>query len=230
MKAIILAEAGKWVTFGTAPNKPHTGYGYIKKRDFEGAGFVVDTFFEKPSVDVAEHYFNSGQYLWDSEIFLFRASRYLKKLKNFRSDIFEVSKVSMEGVEADLDFVRINNEKFTECASESLDYAVMEKTADAGVVPMDAGWSDIGSWSSLWDISNKHKNGNVSHGDVLLHNTNNSFVMTDEKLVATVGVNDLVSASTKDAVMVAHKDNVQDAKMITQQVKDDNRNKWNLKR
>tara|TARA_B100000787_G_scaffold170266_1_gene165442 strand:- start:11121 stop:12524 length:1404 start_codon:yes stop_codon:yes gene_type:complete len=230
MKAIPLAEAGKLVTFGIVPDKPHTGYGYIKKGDSEGAGFVVDTFVEKPSVDVAEYYFNSGQYLWNSGMFLFRASRYLEELQNFRSDIFEVCKASMESVEADLDFFRINNEKFTECASESIDYAVMEKTANAVVVPMDAGWSDIGSWSSLWDISNKDENGNVSHGDVLLHNTNNSFVMTEGKLVASVGVNDLIIVSTKDAIMVAHKDHVQDAKVIAQQLKDDNRSEWNLNR
>ena len=230
MKAIPLAEVGKLVTFGIVPDKPHTGYGYIKKGDSEGAGFVVDTFIEKPSVDVAEHYFNSGQYLWNSGMFLFRASRYLEELQNFRPDIFEACKASMEGAGVDLDFVRINNEKFTECASESIDYAVMEKTANAVVVPMDAGWSDIGSWSSLWDISDKDKKGNVSHGDVLLHNTNNTFVMTDNKLVATVGVDDMIIVSTKDAVMVAHKDNVQDAKLISQKLKDDNRSEWKLNR
>lgn len=230
MKAIPLAEAGKLVTFGIVPDKPHTGYGYIKKGDAEGAGFVVDAFVEKPSVDVADYYFKSGQYLWNSGMFLFRASRYLEELQNFRSDIYEVCKASMESVEADLDFFRINNEEFTECASESIDYAVMEKTANAVVVPMYAGWSDIGSWSSLWDISNKDENGNVSHGDVLLHNTNNSFVMTEGKLVASVGVNDLIIISTKDAIMVAHKDHVQDAKVIAQQLKDDNRSEWNLNR
>jgi mannose-1-phosphate guanylyltransferase len=134
----------------------------------------------------------------------------------------------MDGVEFDLDFLSINKEKFIECPSDSVDYAVMEKTADAVVVPMDAGWSDIGFWVSLWDISNKDKNGNVSQGDVILHGTNNSFVRTEGKLVATIGVDDLIIFSTKDALMVAHKDSVQDVKIIVQKLKDDKRTEWEL--
>jgi mannose-1-phosphate guanylyltransferase len=151
-------------------------------------------------------------------------------LQKFRPDIFDVCEASTKSSESDLDFVRVNKEIFAKCPSESIDYAVMEKTANAVVVPMDAGWSDIGSWSSLWDISEKDKNGNVSHGDVLMHQTNNSFIRTDGKLIASIGVDDLVIVSTKDAVMVAHKDSVQDTKVIAQQLKDLGRTEWKLNR
>ena len=163
-------------------------------------------------------------------MFLFRASRYLEELKKYRSDIFDACESSMVDVDYDLDFVRVNKVKFTACPSDSVDYAVMEKTADAVVVPMAAGWSDIGSWSSLWDVSKKDENGNVSNGDVLLHNTNNSFVRTDGKLVATIGVDNLVIISTKDALMVANKNSVQDVKIIVQRLKDDHRSEWESNR
>ncbi len=228
--ALPLAEAGKLVTFGIVPNEAHTGYGYIKKGNANGAGFVVEKFVEKPSHEVATEYVNSESYLWNSGMFLFRASRYLEELKKFRPDIYEICKASTQVMQADLDFLRVNKEKFVECPSESIDYAVMEKTADAVVVPMTAGWSDIGSWASLWDISKKDNNGNVSHGDVLMHNTNNSLIRTDGQLIASVGVHDLVIISTKDAVMVAHKDSVQDVKIIAQQLKDAKRSEWELHR
>jgi len=229
-EAIPLAEAGKLVTFGVVPNEPHTGYGYIKKGVKHGVGFEVDHFVEKPSIDLAQNYIESGDYLWNSGMFLFKASRYLEELQKFRPDIFEICKRAADSVEADLDFMRIKKEKFLECPSDSIDYAVMEKTDDSVVVAMDAGWSDIGSWSSLWDISEKDENGNVHHGDVLLHETNNSFIRTDDKLVATVGVDDLVIVSTKDVVMVAHKDAAQDAKIIAQQLKASQRSEWELHR
>lgn len=229
-KALPLAEAGKLVTFGIVPIEPHTGYGYIKKGDEGSGGFVVDEFIEKPSSDVAQEYLDSGDYLWNSGMFMFKASRYLQELQKFRPDIFDACKASMDGVESDLDFLRINKVKFIECPSESIDYAVMEKTTDAVVVPMDAGWNDIGAWSSLWDISNKDNNGNVSQGDVILHQTNNCFIKTDEKLVASVGVNDLVIISTKDAVLVAHKDSVENTKAIVDILKDSDRTEWESNR
>jgi mannose-1-phosphate guanylyltransferase len=229
-EALPLAEAGKLVTFGIVPSEPHTGYGYIKKGSKAGTGFVVKEFVEKPTSALAQEYLKSGDYFWNSGMFLFRASRYLDELEKFRPDILEACKAATVGVKADLDFLRISEKEFIKCPSDSIDYAVMEKTADAVVVPMDAGWSDIGSWSSLWDISKKDINGNVSHGDVITHRTNNSFIMTDGHLVAAIGVNDLVIISTKDAVMVAHKDSVQDVKVITQQLKDENRTEWELNR
>ena len=228
--AIPLAESGKLVTFGILPKEPHTGYGYIKRGEEQGAGFVVDKFVEKPSVELAQEYVSSGEYYWNSGMFLFKASRYLEELKNFRPDIYQACKASMGETEPDLDFLRINKEKFAACPTESVDYAVMENTADAVVVPMDAGWSDIGSWSSLWDISKKDGNGNTTHGDVMLHNSKNSYVRSDDKLVAAIGVDDLVIVSTKDALMVAHKDSVQDAKIIAQQLKVKSRSEWEMHR
>lgn len=227
-EALPLAEAGKLVTFGIVPNEPHTGYGYVKKGEEVQGGFVVDRFVEKPPSGVAQEYLDSGDYLWNSGMFLFRASRYLEELKKYRPDIFDACEISMVDVQYDLDFIRVNKDKFTSCPSDSVDYAVMEKTADAVVVPMDAGWSDIGSWSSLWDVSKKDKNGNVSHGDVLLHNTNNSFVRTDGKLVATIGVDNLVIISTKDAILVANKSSVEDVKLIVERLKDNHRSEWKL--
>jgi mannose-1-phosphate guanylyltransferase len=229
-KAIPLAEAGKLVTFGVVANEPHTGYGYIKRGVEQGAGFVVDEFVEKPSVELAQTYLSSGTYYWNSGMFLFKASRYLEELKKFRPEIYEACEFSLIDVQSDLDFLRINREKFESCPSESVDYAVMEKTTDAVVVPMDAGWSDIGSWSSLWDISKKDGDGNAIHGDVIVHNASNSYVRTDGKLVAAIGVEDLVIISTKDVLMVAHKDCVQDVKIIAQELKANSRSEWELHR
>lgn len=229
-RAIPLAEAGKLVTFGIVPSEPHTGYGYIKRGKDIGKGFEVDAFVEKPSSDVAQDYFSSGDYYWNSGMFLFRASSYLEELKKFRPDILEQCQGSVMDVKTDLDFLRIDKDMFESCPAESVDYAVMEKTSHAVVVPMDAGWSDIGSWSSLWDISEKDSEGNSTHGDVILHNTRNSYVRSDNKLVAVIGVDDLVVVSTKDALMVAHKDSVQDVKMITESLKIQARSEWQLSR
>ena len=230
IRAIPLAEAGKLVTFGIVPSEPHTGYGYINRGKDLGEGFEVDAFVEKPSSNVAQNYFSSGDYYWNSGMFLFRASRYLEELKEFRPDILEKCESSVSEVMADLDFLRVDKETFESCPAESVDYAVMEKTSHAVVVPMDAGWSDVGSWSSLWDISDKDSEGNSTYGDVILHNTQNSYVRTDNKLVAVIGVDDLVIVSTKDALMVAHKDCVQDVKIIAQKLKDDKRTEWELNR
>ena len=204
--------------------------GILKKGSKTGAGFVVDEFIEKPSDKLAKKYIISGDYLWNSGMFLFRASRYLDELKAFRPDIFEACKASTIEIKTDLDFLRVNKEKFISCPANSVDYAVMEKTADAVVFPMEVGWCDIGSWSSLWDISEKDINANISIGDVITHNTKNSFIRTDGQLVASVGVNNLVIISTKDAVMVANKDSVQDTKVIVEQLKHENRHEWELNR
>ena len=230
IRAIPLAEAGKLVTFGIVPSAPHTGYGYIKLGGHIGEGFEVDSFVEKPSSVVAQDYFSSGDYHWNSGMFLFRASNYLEELKKFRPDILEQCQQSVTNVETDFHFLRIDKDMFESCPAESVDYAVMEKTSHAVVVPMDAGWSDIGSWSSLWDISGKDSEGNSTHGDVILHNTQNSYVRSDNKLVAVIGVDDLVVVSTKDALMVAHKDSVQDVKTITQSLKIQSRSEWQLSR
>jgi mannose-1-phosphate guanylyltransferase len=228
--AIPLAESGKLVTFGIVPTEAHTGYGYIKRGEAQGPGFFVDQFVEKPSAKVAQSYIESEKYYWNSGMFLFKASRYLEELKKFRPDIYDACESAMLETVADLDFIRINKEKFEVCPSESVDYAVMEKTTDAIVVPMDAGWNDIGSWSSLWDVTEKDSNGNVSQGDVVLQNSSNSYIRTDGKLVVAIGIDDLVIVSTKDALMVAHKNTVEDVKIIAQQLKTDSRSEWELHR
>jgi mannose-1-phosphate guanylyltransferase len=228
--AVPLAQSGKLVTFGIVPSEAHTGYGYIKIGHQEGNGFDVDKFVEKPSSDVAQDYIESGNYVWNSGMFLFKASRYLEELEKFRPDIYESCVASADELESDLDFLRVNKEVFEKCPSESIDYAVMEKTADAVVVPMDAGWSDIGSWSSLWDVGEKDQDGNVNYGDVIVHNTKDCYLRSDDRLVAAVGVDNLVVVDTKDALMVAHKDSVQDAKIIAQQLKANERSEWDLHR
>ena len=230
MNAIPLATAGKLVTFGIVAREPNTGYGYIKKGESQGPGFAVDAFVEKPSIEVAKEYLESGDYFWNSGMFLFKASRYLEELKKHRPDIYEACQLSMEGTSKDNDFLRVNEAAFGACPSDSIDYAVMEKTDDAVVVPMDAGWSDIGSWSSLWCVSDKDSNGNATHGDVMLYKSNNSYVRSDGKLVAAIGVDDLVIVSTKDVVVVAHKNSDQDVKKITQQLMKDKRTEWELHR
>jgi mannose-1-phosphate guanylyltransferase len=226
MNAIPLAEAGKLVTFGIVAHEPNTGYGYIKKGESQDPGFTVDAFVEKPSIEVAKEYLESGDYFWNSGMFLFKASRYLEELKSHRPDIYQACQLSMKDISKDNDFLRVNEAAFDACPSDSIDYAVMEKTDDAVVVPMDAGWSDIGSWSSLWDVSDKDSNGNATYGDVMLHEAHNSYIRTDGKLVVAIGVDDLVIVSTKDVLVVAHKGSVQDVKVVAQQLKAESRTEW----
>ena len=229
-QAVPLAEEGKLVTFGIVPREAHTGYGYIKMGRHDGSRLSVEKFVEKPSSEVALEYIESGNYLWNSGMFLFKASRYLEELNKFRPDIYEACIATVDGLKVDLDFLRVSKEIFTKCPSESIDYAVMEKTADAFVVPMDAGWSDIGSWASLWDVSKKDNDGDVTEGDVVLRDSKSCYVRSGQKFVAVVGVDDLVIVDTKDALLIAHKDSVQDAKIIAQQLKADERSEWELHR
>lgn len=228
--AIPLAEKGKLVTFGVIPDKAHLGYGYIKKGNEEGIGYCVEKFVEKPSSKAANDFFNSENYLWNSGIFMFKANRYLEELNKFRPDIYAPCLEASKTIEKDLDFIRISKEAFDICPSESIDFAVMEKTKDAVVVPMDAGWSDIGSWSSIWDTSKKDNHGNVTSGDIILKESSNCLISSNNKLVTVTGVNDLVIVDTKDALMVAHKDATQNTKAIVTQLKNDQRNEWELHR
>ncbi|EBK5821070.1 mannose-1-phosphate guanylyltransferase/mannose-6-phosphate isomerase, partial [Salmonella enterica] len=206
--AMPYADAGKLVTFGIVPDLPETGYGYIRRGDAvpgatDAVAFEVAQFVEKPGLETAQAYVASGDYYWNSGMFLFRAGRYLEELKKFRPDILAACEQAMRGVDPDLDFIRVDEEAFLACPQESIDYAVMERTADAVVMPMDAGWSDVGSWSSLWEISAHTPEGNVHHGDVISHKTENSYVYAESGLVTTVGVKDLVVVQTKDAVLIA---------------------------
>ncbi|WP_145576259.1 mannose-1-phosphate guanylyltransferase/mannose-6-phosphate isomerase [Yersinia mollaretii] len=215
-----LANAGKLVTFGIVPNSPETGYGYIRHGGQVADGaYKVAAFVEKPDLTTAEQYLSSGNYYWNSGMFVFKASRYLEELGLHCPDILAACKRAIAGQHADLDFIRINKEAFSSCPDESIDYAVMEKTCDAVVVPMDAQWSDVGCWSALWEINAKDDHGNVIRGDVLMEDTNNSYVYSQNRLVATVGINELVIVETKDAILVAHKDKVQNVKEIVGQLK-----------
>jgi mannose-1-phosphate guanylyltransferase len=229
-RSIPLAEAGKLVTFGIVPAEPHAGYGYIEKGNEEGAGFVVEKFVEKPSIELAQEYLDSGRYLWNSGMFLFRASRYLEELKKFRPDILKACEESLKASKTDLDFLRIDGEKFHACPSESVDYAVMENTVDAVVIPMDAGWSDIGSWSALWDVSEKDDAGNACKGDVILIDSKNSYIQTEGHLVAAIGVDDLIISVTKDAILVCRKDACQNVKTIVEDLKNNVRSQGKIHR
>jgi mannose-1-phosphate guanylyltransferase len=221
-----LAESGKLVTFGIVPTDPQVGFGYIERGAEIGNGYWVKSFREKPPATVAQEYLDSGHYYWNSGIFMFRASRYLEELQENRPDIVSACRAAMESKVRDLDFLRVGNAAFAKCPTESIDCAVMEQTIDAVVVPMDAGWSDIGSWSSLADLSQQDDNGNTAIGDVKILASENSYVRSEDKLVAAIGVSDLVIVSTKDAVLVASKDDAQDVKRITQELRDDSRKEW----
>lgn len=225
-----LARKDKLVTFGIVGNKPETGYGYIKRGEQFDTGFVVDAFVEKPDSKTAEQYIQSGDYYWNSGMFLFKASRYLCELKTHRPDIYAACEKAMQVQNNDLDFIRVDKESFEACPDESVDYAVMEQTKDAVVVPMDAGWSDVGGFAALWEVSPQDENGNAFTGDVKAVDTKNTLVFSEDKLVATVGVEDLVIVNTKDAVLVAHKDKSQHVKMIVQQLKDEQRSEAKLHR
>ncbi|ELP5730576.1 mannose-1-phosphate guanylyltransferase/mannose-6-phosphate isomerase [Vibrio vulnificus] len=214
------AEQGMLVTFGIVPTAPETGYGYIKQGEVVGDNvYRVAQFVEKPNLATAEQYLASGEYYWNSGMFLFKASRYLNELKAHCPDILQACELAMQRARGDLDFIRIDEEIFTQCPDDSIDYAVMEKTRDALVVPMDAGWSDVGSFSALWEVSEKDQQGNAAVGDVMLEQTQNSYVYAQSKLVSTVGVENLVIIETKDAVLVANKDKVQDVKNIVNRLK-----------
>lgn len=220
LKAVLYAEQGKLVTFGIVPTSPETGYGYIHQGEPVGDGaYRVAQFVEKPNLPTAESYLAQGGYYWNSGMFLFKASRFLSELAQYRPDILSACEKSINNAKNDLDFIRVCEKAFVACPDDSIDYAVMEKTKDALVVPMDAGWSDVGSFSALWDVSNKDDSGNVTVGDVVIDQTSNSYIYAQNKLVATVGVDNLVVIETKDAVLVAQKDKVQDVKNIVNELK-----------
>lgn len=218
-----LAKQDKLVTFGIVGNKPETGYGYIKRGEQFDTGFVVDAFVEKPDSNTAEQYIQSGDYYWNSGMFLFKASRYLNELKAFRPGIYAACEKAMQNQNNDLDFIRVDKESFEDCPDESVDYAVMEQTKDAVVVPMDAGWSDVGGFSALWEVSAQDENGNAFTGDVKAVNSKNTLVLAEDKLVAIVGVEDLVIVNTKDAILVAHKNQSQYVKSIVNELKAEQR-------
>ena len=219
-----LADGGFLVTFGIVANKPETGYGYIKRgNELNDGMYQVDAFVEKPDLARAETYLASGDYYWNSGIFLMRADRWLEEIGERQPEMLVACKKAMQNSSHDSDFIRLEKEAFLSCPSDSIDYAVMEKTDRAAVVPLDAGWSDVGAWSSIWDVSERDKDGNVSKGDVLTHNVKNSLFMAESRCIAAVGLDNVVVVETADAVLVTDKNNCQDVKAIVNQLKDGDR-------
>ncbi|MFZ0467495.1 MAG: mannose-1-phosphate guanylyltransferase/mannose-6-phosphate isomerase [Thiogranum sp.] len=223
-----LAEQGYLVTFGVVAGKPETGYGYIQRGDaIEGSGgFRVDRFVEKPDVATAQAYLDAGNYFWNSGIFVMRADRWLEEIGKYQPDILAACKQAMAGSARDSDFVRVDKQAFLSSPSDSIDYAVMEKTDRAAVVPMSTSWSDVGSWSSIWEISEQDGQGNVTKGDVLTHDTTNSLFMAQGRCIAAVGLDNIVVIETSDAVLVADKNKCQDVKAIVSQLKAGNREEY----
>jgi len=221
LDAITVAQEGKLVTFGVVPTYAETGYGYIQA---EGQGTIrsVSNFLEKPDKENAEKYAASGKHFWNSGMFVFKASTLLNNLTKFKPSIVKQCRSAYGKAEPDLDFIRLDEAAFEKCISDSIDYAIMEpasKLNEVAVVPLEAGWSDVGSWSSLWDVLEKDSEGNSVRGDVLLHDTHNSYIQGEGKLIAAVGVRDTIIVQTDDAVMVAVKDKAQEIKQIVESLK-----------
>lgn len=212
--AMTAAMDGALVTFGIVPTSPHTGYGYIEA-DAEGAAAVdIRSFVEKPDAGTAREYLDGGRHFWNSGMFMFRADRYLEELHAHAPDILRACRTAMDAATADTDFVRPGKSEFLACRADSIDYAVMEKTQRAKMVPLDAGWSDVGSWEALYALSERDEAGNAASGDTLLYDARNSLVSSESRLVAAVGVENLVIVETKDAVLVADRRRAQDVKQL----------------
>jgi mannose-1-phosphate guanylyltransferase/mannose-6-phosphate isomerase len=224
-----LAEAGRLVTFGVVPDRAETGYGYIRAAA-RGSSAAIEQFIEKPDVVLAQEYVASSEYYWNSGMFMFRAERYIEELRTHRPEIVTACVAAIAGAKADLDFIRVEPAAFRDCPSDSIDYAVMENTAHAWVVPLDAGWSDVGSWDSLHDAHDTDAAGNVAVGDVLLEDTRNCYVFSESRLVATLGLEDCVVVETKDAVLVAPRNRVQEVKRLVERLKLEGRSETTLHR
>lgn len=232
-RAAVLAEAGHAVTFGITPDCPETGYGYLQKgkaQTGDSGAFVLARFVEKPDRVTAQGYLDSGDYLWNSGIFVMKASVWKSAIGVCRPDILVACEKSLAEAKIDGDFVRAAKEEFAACPADSIDYAVMERITagvaglpKAAVIPLSAGWSDVGAWDSLWQVLPKDAAGNAFRGDVMLHETTNTLAFSESRLVACVGVHDLVVVETPDAVLVAHKDKTQDVKKIAERLKRESR-------
>jgi mannose-1-phosphate guanylyltransferase/mannose-6-phosphate isomerase len=224
------AMRGKLVTFGIVPTKAETGYGYIKRGAGSPSAYAVDQFVEKPDAATAQRYVESGEYYWNSGMFMFQTRRLLDEVRTLAPAIYEACVNSMHAAKSDLDFTRLPTKEFSECPSDSIDYAVMEKTRHAVMVPLDAGWSDVGSWSALHEAISADDNNNVCLGDVLSVNTSGSYLQSTSRLVAAVGLKDYIVVETKDAVLVAPKGQVQDVKLLVNELKKQARYETSLHR
>lgn len=218
LAAMPAAEAGALVTFGIVPSGPETGYGYIKAADGDAVR-AVERFVEKPDLATAQAYVASGDYFWNSGMFLLRASSYLSALEEFAPALLAQARLAFAGASRDADFLRLERAAFAACPADSIDYAVMEKTANAKVLPIDVGWSDIGSWSALWEMAAHDAEGNAHHGDVLAKNCHNTLAWGGKRLIALLGLDDVVVVDTDDALLVAARDHVQQVKDIVTELK-----------
>lgn len=207
------------VTFGVVPTHPETGYGYLQSQEKSGDVRRVSRFVEKPDRPTAEQYLAAGDHFWNSGMFVFRARAYLDALGRHQPKMAEVCREAFENASTDLDFIRISKAHFSPCPSDSIDYAVMERAEQVRMVPLDAGWSDVGGWHSLWAISEKDENGNVAIGDVMPLDTRNTLIHGREKLVVTLGMEDTVIVDTSDALLVARRDRVQDVKKVVEKIR-----------
>jgi len=221
-RAVTLVSQGALATFGIVPKTPETGYGYIRRGEqVAGCGdcYKVARFVEKPDAATAQGFLDEGGYYWNSGMFMFHAERFLKELQEHAPAIADAAEKAVSTGYRDLDFCRLEEKAFSDSPSDSIDYAVMEKTVDAAVVPADIGWNDVGSWSALWEVQPKDANGNAQRGDVYLDNVKNSLVRAESRIVAVVGVEDLVVVETQDAVLVTHKNQVQRVKQVVDHLK-----------
>ena len=221
-QAATLVKDGLLATFGIVPRAPETGYGYIRRgalANGSGQGYQVAQFVEKPNRETAQRFLDEGDYYWNSGMFLLRATDYLRELTQFAAPITQAAEAAVRLGYRDLDFCRLDEAAFAGCPSDSIDYAVMEHTRHAVVVPADIGWSDVGSWSALWQVKRGDTDGNVQRGDVYLDGVRNSLVRAESRIVAVVGVSDLIVVETPDAVLVAHKDQVQRVKQVVDHLK-----------
>ena len=215
----VAAESGSLVTFGVVPDRAETGYGYIRRGAGPGPAFTVAKFVEKPDTATARGYVESGEYYWNSGMFMFRASAYLAELGRYAPVMLATCRAALAAAGRDLDFLRLPAQEFASCPSDSIDYAVMEKTDRAVVVPLAAGWSDVGSWAALADALPRDGEGNVTAGDVLTEDSSGCYLHSTSRLVAAVGLRDHVVVETKDAVLVAPRDRVQDVKELVAELK-----------
>lgn len=223
-EAAQIAEQNILVTFGVIPNRPETGYGYIHRGTaLETKGFSVKQFVEKPDLKTAQNYVESGEYFWNSGMFMFKAETYLNEIKQHAPDIFTVANSCVSDMNIDLDFHRIDSAAFAQCRSESIDYALMEKSKNIAVVPLESGWSDVGSWNAMFDIHELDHSGNILKGDVYTDQVSNSYLHAESRLLAAVGISDLAIVETADAVLVAHKNSAQSVKSLVSMMKENKR-------
>jgi len=221
-QGIQLADQGKMVTFGISADSPETGYGYIQQGqmiDDKNEAYLISRFVEKPDKQTAVDYIDSGDYLWNSGMFMFRSSVFIDELKKYQPEMVKCCRESLELAKNDCDFIRLDKASFLASPADSIDYAVMEKTDHAVVIPLDANWSDVGSWDALWEIGDKDSQGNVCEGDLILDQVKNSYIHADYRLVAAIGMEDCIIIETADALLVADKKQAQQVKSIVQTLK-----------